>query len=172
MHTFESERLLFRPLAEEDRSMFISLFTDVNIMRYIGDTLDEQTAISTFETALKNNLKANQKYNTWAIIEKINQKSIGIIYLFKRPELHQAGDIEHGLMIERASNGKLYPEEACEKLIEYAFSIRHYKRVLAVYKDKNLATKRILKKLRFSFDETSFTGNKDEISSYLQNPIN
>ncbi len=53
MHTFETERLIIRPLTQDDKTMFCALNSDDKIMRYVGKTLTPEKAESAFNNAMK-----------------------------------------------------------------------------------------------------------------------
>ncbi len=44
MHSFTTERLLIRPLAEQDKILYLSLYTDAKVMRNIGEPLTAEAA--------------------------------------------------------------------------------------------------------------------------------
>ena len=48
MHSFTTERLLIRPLNEQDKNLYVSLYTDVKIMRNIGEPLSTKAAEQAF----------------------------------------------------------------------------------------------------------------------------
>jgi len=150
MHSFTTERLLLRPLAEQDQTMYVSLYTDVEIMRNIGKPFTKVEAEKAFAKTLKTMTKKQPKALTWAIVNLANNECIGLQALnFQTPEI-----AEIGIMLLRSSNGRLLPEEAIGSLIEYGFNHLALQQINACFAKKNLATARVAKKTGFIYDIT------------------
>jgi len=146
VHSFTTERLLIRPIAEQDKDTYLNLYTDVKIMRNISEPLTKITAEKAFNASLNLMQKEKMTTMTWAIVSQESHKCIGIQAL----NWQTTNSAEIGIMLLRDSNGKLIPEEAMGALMEYAFNYLSIKTILANYKKSNLATKRFVKKLGFS----------------------
>ena len=115
MHSFTTDRLLIRPLDEQDKTLYISLYTDAKAMRNIGEHLSELAAEKAFNKTLKAMKKEKPTVITWAIVLLSNNQSIGLqAFNFKSITL-----AEIGIMLLRNNNGRLLPEEAIGSLIEY-----------------------------------------------------
>ena len=174
MHTFTTERLLIRPLAEQEKAIYISLYTDAKIMRNIGEPLSVEAAKNAFDRVLKAMTKKQQKVITWAIVTLDNNECIGLQALNWQSSalagLTETAEI--GIMLLRNSNGKLLPEEAMGALMEYAFSHLAINTIHATYAKSNLATKRFVKKLGFTFKLDPKLGSKldntDNCYEYFQ----
>tara|TARA_R110002050_G_scaffold154989_5_gene282945 strand:+ start:987 stop:1523 length:537 start_codon:yes stop_codon:yes gene_type:complete len=150
MHSFTTERLLIRPLTEEDKALYFSLYCDKKIMRNIGNVFSHQKAETAFANTLKTMTKKQPKALTWAIVSLENNECIGLQALN-----FQTSDIaEIGIMLLRTSNGRLLPEEAIGSLIEYGFNQLNLQQINACFAKKNLATARVAKKTGFIFKES------------------
>ena len=68
MHAFTTEQLLIRPLAAQDKMLYISLYTDAKIMRHIGKPLSKIAAEKAFNNTLKAMQTEKTKVMTWAIV--------------------------------------------------------------------------------------------------------
>ncbi|MCW8832880.1 MAG: GNAT family N-acetyltransferase [Colwellia sp.] len=146
MHSFTTERLLIRPLAEQDKELYISLYTDEKIMRNIGSPLSQDAAEKAFDKTIIAMKKTPVKVMTWAIVNVDNNEGVGLQALnWQTPEI-----AEIGIMLLRHTNGRLLPEEAMGALMEYAFNYLSINIITAKYAKKNLATKRFVKKLGFT----------------------
>jgi len=165
LHSFTTERLLIRPLAEQDRNFFCLQFTNEKVMRHTGGTLTEEQAEKAFQRALNANERAKKggkkSLLTWAIVCLKQEIVIGtqtlsfLIRPHNKKIIQQAEEsgIKHteiGIMLSPSANGKLFPEEAMGALMEYAFTQLSICRINAFYDSKNIATKRFVKKLGFS----------------------
>ncbi|KGJ88447.1 GNAT family N-acetyltransferase [Colwellia psychrerythraea] len=155
MHSFTTERLLIRPLSEEDKALFINLYTDAKVMRNISAPLSGEKAEKAFHNTLKIMKKAQPSIMTWVIVSLADNKAIGIQgFTWPTTNITQQGDreltqAEIGIMLNTKANGKLFPEEAMGSLMEYGFTQLKLERINAVYASKNLATKRFVNKLGF-----------------------
>jgi len=146
MHSFTTERLLIRPIAEPDKALYLSLYTDAKIMRNIGEPLKVDAAEKAFVSTLKAMEKPEPKVLTWAIVDKTTNEAIGLEALNLSTKKKVA---EIGIMLSSHANGKLFPEEAMGALMEYAFTQLNIDCINAFYSKKNLATERFVNKLGF-----------------------
>lgn len=145
MHSFTTERLLIRPLAEQDKELYLSLYTNAKIMRHIGTPFTVEVAEQAFSKTIRAMNKPNPTVMTWAIVSLTTEKTIGIQALNRQSK----DSAEIGIMLLRVSNGKLIPEEAMGSLMEYGFNQLNLQSIIAHYAKVNLATKRFVKKLGF-----------------------
>lgn len=159
MHTFTTERLLIRPLAEQDKALYCNLYTDTKIMRNIGAPLCQQQAEKAFNLTLKAMQKNQPKLMAWAIENIEKQKVIGIQALSWQKATAQKktstieSEPEIGIILSREMNGKLYPEEAMGALMEYSYNYLSVKKINAFYAKKNRATHRFVEKLGFIYNK-------------------
>lgn len=173
MHSFNTEKLLIRPLAEQDKALFISLYTDAKVMRNIGEALSHQKAEKAFSNTLKVIKKDQPKIMTWTIVNLADNKAIGIQgFTWSTPTAlndisidNERQTAEIGIMLLRGSNGKLLPEEAIGALIEYGFSHLKLKQINACFTKKNLATARVAKKVGFTFNAVQ---QSDDVQQKLE----
>lgn len=158
VHSFTTERLLIRPLAEQDKAMYISLYTDAKVMRNISEPLSITAAEKAFNSTIKAMNKAQPKVMTWTIVTLENNENIGLQALnWQSPEI-----AEIGIMLLRISNGRLLPEEAIGSLIEYGFNHLALQQINACFAKKNLATARVAKKTGFIFKESQQPVDKQQ----------
>lgn len=184
MHSFTTERLLIRQLAETDREFYCQLYTDAKVMRSIGKPMTASTANKAFNRSLKALSREKKSVLTWAIITKETNNIIGIQALSwqkppyeliqktsnnieKKTENNAINQTEIGIMLATKANGQLYPEEAMGALMEYAFNYLFIDRINAFYASKNLATKRFIKKLGFHYDATQQPENTNDYYQYF-----
>ncbi len=165
MHSFTTERLLIRLLAEQDRALYLSLYTDVKIMRNIGEPLKVDAAEKAFVSTLKAMEKPEPKVLTWAIVDKTTNEAIGLEALNLSTKKKVA---EIGIMLSSQANGKLFPEEAMGALMEYAFTQLNIDCIHAFYSKKNLATKRFVNKLGFFFKTEKHKNESNNHQQYFK----
>jgi RimJ/RimL family protein N-acetyltransferase len=174
MHSFTTERLLIRPLAVQDKALFINLYTDAKVMRNISEPLTDEKAEKAFHNTLKIMEKDHPKILTWAIVNLADNQSIGI-QGFTWPTNKSESSTESkmiiaeiGIMLLRNSHGRLFTEEAMGALMEYGFNYLGLDKINAFYASKNLATKRFVNKLGFIYNE-ALQGNVNKsntVNSY------
>jgi len=159
--TFETERLLIRPLEEKDREFYISLYTDAKIMRHICEPFTLEQADKAFNATLKAMNKAVETLNamtmTWIVDDIESTQSFGIMSVDFRnrninvvkQKLTHAGCCEFGIILMQQSHGKGLPNEAIIGLAKFTLTYFKVARIYCTYNKKNLAVSRFIKKIGF-----------------------
>jgi RimJ/RimL family protein N-acetyltransferase len=163
MQRFTTERLLIRPLTQQDENFYIGLYTNAKIMRNISPPFTETAAKRAFVNTLLATKKEKPKVMTWAIVRLEDNSVIGLQTLYKAP----TKIAEIGIMLTTKANGQQYPEEAMGALMEYAFHYLSIDKINAYYSKKNLATERFIKKLGFIYDTTQQPINTENAYQYF-----
>lgn len=171
MHSFETERLSIRLLEEKDIDLYVSLYTDPKIMRFIAEPFTEHKAKSSFFTAIKLNSETPFKQVIWAIVDKNSNEVCGIQNLSMHYEDKRSA--EAGLILARKAQGRFYPEEALIGMVDYGFSNLGLKTIFAYSSLTNRASKRVVLKAGFTElnlkqDKISF---KVESARYISNEL-
>lgn len=159
MHQFATQRLFIRPFIDTDEAFYCQLYQDKKVMRNITQSLSPAESKKHFSNALKAIKRQKKTVLNWAIVEKASERLIGFQALSwlppsqaTKPSTKALNQVEIGIMLATKANGKNYPEEAMGALVEYAFSYLNIDRINAFYTNKNLATKRFVKKLGFIYE--------------------
>ncbi|MDQ3800848.1 MAG: GNAT family N-acetyltransferase [Acidobacteriota bacterium] len=144
----ETERLILRRYAEEDRAHFIVLFTDDAVMKYVGDgvlTVEQAEAfwLKLFEKLYPEN------FNIWAVFAKEDSVYVGHAGIYPRPTRRE--DWEFVYFLNRNSWGKGYATEIARRLIRFAFEELNLPEVFATVDDEHSASIRVLEKAGMSF---------------------
>ncbi len=158
---FQSERLHFRPLQEDDLDMEIALWTDAEVARFItGEvaTVEEVRDLMPVVTQRP----GNGCVGFWSLTEKATKEKIGHAVLLPLPvdaedtefELLESvewpdREIEIGFVLKRSSWGAGYATEACLRLLEFAFLETDLDAIYATTDPENLASQNVLKKCGF-----------------------
>lgn len=177
MHSFTTQRLIIRPLAEEDEHFFSQQYSNDKTMRHNGGALTSIEANKAFFRALTANQRAistNKKsVLTWSIVCKSSNSIIGTqtFSFLIRPHnakimSQETKQAEIGIVLCPKANGKLFPEEAMGALIEYGFTYLCFDKINAFYASKNLATKRFVNKLGFIYKRVLQDNNPDNCYQY------
>ncbi|MGI9350669.1 MAG: GNAT family N-acetyltransferase [Rhizobiaceae bacterium] len=154
---FESERLRFKPLGEEDLSLSIKLWTDPEVTQYVSGPTSEAELV-------KNHSKYMQRcaggaIGVWTLTTLERREKIGTAILLPMPvELDDTdwdlvagdglpdGDIEVGYILKKSAWGKGYATEACARMIEFGFENTSLREIVASIDEDNHASEKVLLK--------------------------
>ena len=156
--TFKSERLLFRPLDETDIDLVIALWTDPDVVKYVGgktyteDELAEEMPVSIRRCG-------GGCIGIWSLTELATKEKVGTAILLPLPieeddtnwnlvtgEGLPDGDIEIGYILRQSAWGKGYATEACARLLRFAFEESPLTEIVATFDDENTVSQRVLEK--------------------------
>jgi len=163
MTFFTTERLLIRPLAEQDKSLYITLYCDSKVMRNIGEPLSLKSAEKNFCNTLKAMKKSSCKVLTWAIVDKLSYQTIGIQVLnFNDKTNNKSAEV--GIMLSTKRQNTGLGKEAMSGLLQYGFSQFSLDIVTVLYAKNNLASHKLFQSLDFisSATPTAIIGNTKE----------
>jgi|JI8StandDraft_2_1071088.scaffolds.fasta_scaffold119081_1 RimJ/RimL family protein N-acetyltransferase len=82
MQTFETERLLMRPLRPDDQAFYCGCYTDPILMQHIGEPFSPETALRGFHSALKAASLIPVRNYTWAMQEKATGTPVGLLAMY------------------------------------------------------------------------------------------
>ncbi len=142
-----------RPISATDRELYHRLYCDERVMRHICQPFSPTEADKAFDTSLKATSKAIQhpetppSYMLWVIVNKTSGVTLGVIGL--NWDKAKPDTAEIGIMMLPKAQGKLLADEAVIALIAHSKKALQLIEIKAIFSTKNLATKRIVKKLGF-----------------------
>ncbi len=156
--SFESERLLYRPLSNDDLEFEAALWSDPQVTRYItGEPLPAEKIAAMMPVVTQR--AGNGCIGIWSLTDKASQEQLGHALLLPLPveaddtefELLESNqmpdrDIEVGYVIKRSHWGLGYATEACNRLLEFAFTETDLNFVVATTDPLNLASQSVLRK--------------------------
>lgn len=151
LKTFQTERLILRPMMEEDADFILELLNDPSFIRYIGDR-----KIRTIEGAkgyITNGPVASYAQNGFGLylVElKESGESMGMCGLIRRNTLKDV-DIGYAFLPKFWSRG--YALEAAREMKRYAQEELGLKRLVAVVDPENPASIHLLEKLGMKFEK-------------------
>ncbi|MBD1388108.1 GNAT family N-acetyltransferase [Neiella sp. HB171785] len=144
-----TQRLELAPLTEHERWLYQRLYTDPKIMRNTAPPFSKEKVDAMFEHTLKVIASPPPKALVWVIKQQIDGLPIGIICFYEiEADLSNA---KIGIMLLTEANGKLFPEEAMQVVMDFGIQQWGLKRITAEFMSRNLATARFVKKLGFEF---------------------
>jgi len=115
---FDAGTLLLRSVAENDADLYCDLYTDAEIMRFIGAPLSRARALNSFRKALQLTRRRPIQWLFLAVVEKTTQRAIGLCsieLLGKRAEI--------GIILCAGSRAYGNAKQALRGIIALAFAI-------------------------------------------------
>lgn len=152
MHTFETARLLMRPLQPEDEIFYCTCYTDPVLMQHIGEPLAHDVALRSFKAALKPNSESRIRQRTW-VMEDIHLRSIigllGLVYDEVKPEPVNA---QIGAIILDEFQNRGFAAEAIAALVDIAFSRSNLAMLYTQHTMHHGAARSLMEKLGFQHE--------------------
>jgi ribosomal-protein-alanine N-acetyltransferase len=157
--TLLTDRLLLRPLRLDDLDLGIEMFTDPEVVRYVGGP-EPQTA-KEIEAGLPTEMKrcGGGCIGVWCVIDRETSEKLGTGILLPMPvdendtnwDLVEGPDIpdceiEVGYILKRSAWGKGYATEICRRLLAFAFEETPLEDIVACIDDDNEQSRRVLLK--------------------------
>ena len=148
----ETPRFHLRPLIEQDVDWLADLFADPEVNQFLWDgAATPQQARRGAEAIVQLDLM-RYHFGHWAILDKNDGAIHGWTELSKlRPWNGPSDEIALSYVLRRASWGRGIATEAAGRLLRHAFEAGKLERVMAVIKDGNAASQRVLEKLGMRF---------------------
>ncbi|MEE9597730.1 MAG: GNAT family N-acetyltransferase [Acidiferrobacterales bacterium] len=154
----QTERLSLQPLAASDLNLALEVFTDEEIMKYIGNVLTKGEIAEAMEIETKRG--GGGCIGVWCISHRTTGEKVGSVFLLPLPieeddtdwnlvvenQLPDC-DIEIGYILKRPAWGNGYATEAAERLLRFAFEETPLEEIVGVIDPENEASRRVLKKL-------------------------
>lgn len=153
MNKIETERLLLRLYAPEDKQFSIALLTDADVMKHVDEgVLSLEGAEALWE-------KLMQRYaegvdTIWAAFEKASGEFIGHTML--RPSTFKAEDWELGYILAKKHWGKGFATEIASRVLKYGFENLEFDEIFAGVDDDHPASIHVLKKIGMRFNRHEY----------------
>ncbi len=149
----ETRRLVFRPYEPADRERLVALFTDPEVMKFVGTGVQTEEEARAGFARLFTHVYEPRAFDVWALFSKGDGAFVGHAELKpRRDELARAGDFELIYVLGRASWGRGLATEIGRRLLEYGFEKLRLERVHATVDASNEASVRVLLKLGMRYE--------------------
>jgi ribosomal-protein-alanine N-acetyltransferase len=148
----ETARLSLRHLAPDDAPLILSVLTDADFVRNVGDR--GARSIADARTYLMNGPIASYArfgHGLYLVSLKATGEPIGICGLLKRPALP---DVDIGFALLPPYRGQGYATEAAAAVRDYARDGLGLARVVAIVKPGNVASIHVLEQIGMSREST------------------
>ncbi|AUX42146.1 acetyltransferase [Sorangium cellulosum] len=140
-----TERLLLRPYERGDRERCVQLFTDPEVMRFVGDgVMSPARAAELFEKVFR--VYAQNEFDVWAVCAQDDGGYLGTAELKPR---QGTGDLEIVYVLGKAHWGRGYATEVARALVGYGFEALGARRIVATVDPGNAPSMRLLEKIGF-----------------------
>lgn len=154
----ETERLLLRPLCLDDLALCVEMWSDPDVMRFVGEPETAEEIEEYFHYPMRR--CGDGAIGDWSIQDKNSQEKLGVVLLHPLPIqeddtdwelLNGAGfpeaEIEIGYHLKKSSWGKGYATEATERLLRFAFEETPLLEIVATISDENEPSRNVLNKI-------------------------
>ncbi|HEX9712614.1 MAG TPA: GNAT family N-acetyltransferase [Actinomycetota bacterium] len=145
---FTTARLRARSWAPEDAEAGFAIYSDPEVMRYLGDgTGAPVPSVEAMRRTLEARAEreAGSPFGMWALEQLEDGIVVGSILLI--PLENRGPDIEAGWHLGRAHWGNGYATEAGRAILSYAFDTLGLERVIAVVYPQNEASLRVAERI-------------------------
>jgi len=145
----ETERLILRPLDENDIDAIYAMRSDAETMRFIREPQSRDESANWVE--LVSSRWATEQIGFCATIERFSDEFIGWCGIWT---LKETSELEIGYAIAKEFWGKGFAAEAAFEFLRYAFEDLKYDKIVAVATPENTASRRVMEKLGMQYDCT------------------
>lgn len=145
----ETERLILRPFELADVEAAFGWFGDPAVMRFTPSGSDASIEQTEVRLAKYREHQIAHGFSKWIILDRHSKLAIGDSGLFL---LSEYGWIDFGFRLAQPYWGKGLASEAASAWLQAAFFELHLKRLTAIVHPENVASIRVLAKLRFRED--------------------
>jgi RimJ/RimL family protein N-acetyltransferase len=172
----ETDRLLLRPLVENDWEMALETFMDPEVMKFVADVGSEEALAEEMKTAIRRG--AGGRIGVWCVLQRETGEKLGTAILLPLPieeddtdwslvqeDRYPDADIEVGYILKRSAWGNGYATEACRRLVQFAFEETELDEIVAVTDPRNAASEKVLRKCGFR-DEGLRRAYAEECSAF------
>lgn len=158
--TFETERLLIRPVEEEDAEFILELLNTPKFLELIGDR-EVRTADQAKQYIRKKMLPQLYRlgFGNYAVVRKTDGALLGTCGLHDREGL-EGVDIGFAFLPQHERMGYAY--ESALRLKQAALENFGIKQILGITSKANLASQKLLLKLGLKFERTITLPNEEE----------
>lgn len=155
MKKLETERLKLKLYTAKDKQDLINLFTDAEVMKFVGDGVMTEIQAEEWWQKLFDKFYPSG-VNIWAVFTKDGLEYVGHAGIYPRPSKKE--DWEFVYFLNRKSWGKGFATEIAERIIRYGFEDLSLPEVFTSVDNDHPASIRVMEKagmkfLRHEYDE-------------------
>jgi [ribosomal protein S5]-alanine N-acetyltransferase len=146
----ETERLIVRTWAPADAEEGFGIWSDGEVMRYVGTGRPNATIEET--RAWIGRMTAHHElhgFGFWAVVEKDSGLLVGSCGMGYQRD--GGPPVEFGYTLARSRWGRGYATEAAGACLRYAFEALRFQELVASVDARNVASQRVLEKIGFIY---------------------
>lgn len=155
MHTFETARLLMRPLRTDDEAFYCNCYTDRVLMEHIGEPLSHEAALRAFNASLKTTTAIPVRHYTWAMQEKTSGNVVGLLAMFCDQGNPESGTATLGTIMLAQFQNRGFTIEALKELANAVFETTALDALFIKHKIGNDAVGGVTRKLGYVVDTSN-----------------
>jgi [ribosomal protein S5]-alanine N-acetyltransferase len=144
----ESERLSMRSLSDADEALYCSLYSDANVMRFVGPPLSKDHALEAFRKSLELMRGPSFERRVVVLIDRKTNEPLGISSI--RIVDSKRGRAEVGTLLKSGAHEQGFAQECSTALITQAFSRPQISELIAHSANDNKVIDGLLTDLGFS----------------------
>jgi ribosomal-protein-alanine N-acetyltransferase len=151
-HELETERLRLRPLTAADEEDYHGLFSDPEVVRYLGPggVRSREENRAALETAVEH--WRRHGYGIWKVTERVGGRFVGRCGL---RYLDGVNAVELLYTLHKAFWGRGLATEAAAAAVGFAFGRAGLARLVALADPENRASQRVMEKLGFRYERSA-----------------
>ncbi|WKA54653.1 GNAT family N-acetyltransferase [Planococcus shixiaomingii] len=159
--SIQTARLEMRPYQDEDFEFLCSLFSDPEVVRFIGDgkTRDRDGAMQ-FLYWIYRSYKTDPKLGLRVLVRKKDLKLVGHAGLVPQT-INGAEELEIGYWIAREHWGQGYATEAAKALKEYGSHKLGKERFVSLIQPENVASRKVAERIGLALEEEIVLGGRE-----------
>ncbi|MGQ8706855.1 GNAT family N-acetyltransferase [Serratia sp. TSA_198.1] len=147
-----TERLTLQSITPDDWPLFLRLYQDPDVIRYIADPLTEAEIRARFETRLPAWDKHGEQWLCLVMREKASGEAVGVTGF--RPMWLPCQQAEVGYGILPSGHGKGYGKESLRAVLDFGFHACGFHKLTATVTAGNTASRRLLESCGFQLEGT------------------
>jgi ribosomal-protein-alanine N-acetyltransferase len=153
----QTRRVVLRSLHEDDAAMYCDLYTDAEIMRFIGEPLSRPRALKSFGKALQLTRQRPIQSLYLAVVDRATQRTVGLCNIEAL-----GARAETGIILNAASRAYGYATEALGSTVAMAFGLLTLDEVIVRIAEGHKAAEWLVRGLGFSRCGGSSNGGIDD----------
>ncbi|MEE4407541.1 MULTISPECIES: GNAT family N-acetyltransferase [unclassified Serratia (in: enterobacteria)] len=147
-----TERLTLQSITADDWPLFLRLYQDPEVIRYIADPLTEAEIRARFEIRLPAWDKHGEQWLCLVMREKAGGEAVGITGFL--PMWLPCRQAEVGYGILPSGHGKGYGKESLRAVLDFGFNACGFHKLTATVTAGNIASRRLLESCGFQLEGT------------------
>ncbi|ROH98984.1 MULTISPECIES: GNAT family N-acetyltransferase [unclassified Chryseobacterium] len=163
--TYETERLIVRPMSLEDKDIIFKLYNSPKFIQYIGDR--NIRTVADAEDYIRNRFLPQMErlgFGNYLVLTKEGHHKIGAVGIFEREGLDIV-DIGYSLLEE--FEGKGYAFEAAQKVKSIGMEEFGLPKISAIISKDNASSQKLIEKLGLKFKKyITLPGENEELNYY------